>query len=286
MCAAPCCARCGRKARVECTTPQKLMFISQSNLRLVDLGELAEQRHAGIVDDDIEAGMRRDRGVREVGDPCGFADIDAVHRDLALPGLRNLGSHALQAGFVAVGKREIAAARGKLERQRPADATGGSGHGGSGSTDRGHRRSLHPKEAVGGKPYTRGRLRATGARRAASADQPRVISVAAMSIPFLLTSLIVVASPGTGVLYTLAAALTKGSRASIAAAFGCTLGILPAMLAAMAGLAAVLHTSALAFCGAEMARRDLSPLYGLAGACASKARSRSRVGSTNARPGA
>ncbi len=68
-----------------------------------------------------------------------------------------------------------------------------------------------------------------------------------MSLAFLLTSLIVVVSPGTGVLYTLAAALTKGSRAGIAAAFGCTLGILPAMLAAMLGLAAVLHTSALAF---------------------------------------
>jgi threonine/homoserine/homoserine lactone efflux protein len=68
-----------------------------------------------------------------------------------------------------------------------------------------------------------------------------------MSLSFLLTSLIVVASPGTGVLYTLAAALTKGSRASVAAAFGCTLGIVPHMLAAMLGLAAVLHTSALAF---------------------------------------
>ena len=68
-----------------------------------------------------------------------------------------------------------------------------------------------------------------------------------MSISFLLTSLIVIASPGTGVLYTLAAALTKGSRASIAAAFGCTLGIVPHMSAAMLGLAAVLHTSALAF---------------------------------------
>ncbi|MDO9294345.1 LysE family translocator [Bradyrhizobium sp.] len=68
-----------------------------------------------------------------------------------------------------------------------------------------------------------------------------------MSWSFLLTSLIVVASPGTGVLYTLAAALTRGSRASIAAAFGCTLGIVPHMLAAMLGLAAVLHTSALAF---------------------------------------
>lgn len=68
-----------------------------------------------------------------------------------------------------------------------------------------------------------------------------------MTLSFLLTSLIVVASPGTGVLYTLAAALTRGSRASMAAAFGCTLGIVPHMLAAMLGLAAVLHTSALAF---------------------------------------
>jgi threonine/homoserine/homoserine lactone efflux protein len=68
-----------------------------------------------------------------------------------------------------------------------------------------------------------------------------------MSWSFLLTSLIVVASPGTGVLYTLAAALTRGSQASLAAAFGCTLGIVPHMCAAMLGLAAVLHTSALAF---------------------------------------
>jgi threonine/homoserine/homoserine lactone efflux protein len=68
-----------------------------------------------------------------------------------------------------------------------------------------------------------------------------------MSLAFLLTSLIVVASPGTGVLYTLAVALTKGSRSSIAAAFGCTLGIVPHMSAAMLGLAAVLHTSAVAF---------------------------------------
>jgi threonine/homoserine/homoserine lactone efflux protein len=69
----------------------------------------------------------------------------------------------------------------------------------------------------------------------------------AMTLSFLLTSLLVVASPGTGVLYTLAVALTQGARASIAAAFGCTLGIVPHMLAAMLGLAAVLHTSALAF---------------------------------------
>lgn len=68
-----------------------------------------------------------------------------------------------------------------------------------------------------------------------------------MSPEFLITSLIVVASPGTGVLITLAAGLSRGARASIVAAFGCTLGILPHMVAAISGLAAVLHASALAF---------------------------------------
>jgi threonine/homoserine/homoserine lactone efflux protein len=68
-----------------------------------------------------------------------------------------------------------------------------------------------------------------------------------MSIEFLLTSLIVIVSPGTGVLYTLAAGLSRGSRASIVAAFGCTIGIVPHMAAAIMGLAALLHTSALAF---------------------------------------
>src|SRR5438552_14033424 len=68
-----------------------------------------------------------------------------------------------------------------------------------------------------------------------------------MSIEFLITSLIVVISPGTGVLYTLAAGLSRGSRASIVAAFGCTLGIVSHMAAAIMGLAALLHTSALAF---------------------------------------
>jgi threonine/homoserine/homoserine lactone efflux protein len=68
-----------------------------------------------------------------------------------------------------------------------------------------------------------------------------------VGIDFLVTSLIVVVSPGTGVLYTLAAGLSRGSRASVVAAFGCTLGIVPHMAAAMMGLAALLHTSALAF---------------------------------------
>lgn len=68
-----------------------------------------------------------------------------------------------------------------------------------------------------------------------------------VSIEFLITSLIIVASPGTGVVYTLATGLSRGSRASVVAAFGCTLGIVPHMAAAIMGLAALLHTSALAF---------------------------------------
>lgn len=68
-----------------------------------------------------------------------------------------------------------------------------------------------------------------------------------MSLEFLLTSLVVVILPGTGVIYTLAIGLGRGFRASIAAAVGCTLGILPAAGASIVGLAALLHTSALAF---------------------------------------
>ena len=68
-----------------------------------------------------------------------------------------------------------------------------------------------------------------------------------MSLEFLITSFIVVVSPGTGVLYTLAAGLSRGARASVVAAFGCTIGIVPHMAAAIMGLAALLHTSALAF---------------------------------------
>lgn len=68
-----------------------------------------------------------------------------------------------------------------------------------------------------------------------------------MTTAFLITTLIVVATPGTGVVYTLAAGLSRGRRASVIAAVGCTLGIVPHLLAAITGLAALLHTSAVAF---------------------------------------
>lgn len=67
------------------------------------------------------------------------------------------------------------------------------------------------------------------------------------SIEFLLTALVVVLLPGTGVIYTLAVGLGRGFGASIAAALGCTFGIVPAAIASIIGLAAIFHTSALAF---------------------------------------
>jgi threonine/homoserine/homoserine lactone efflux protein len=68
-----------------------------------------------------------------------------------------------------------------------------------------------------------------------------------MSPAFLIIALIVVVTPGTGVIYTLSAALGRGARASVIAALGCTLGIVPHMLAAITGLAALLQASGLAF---------------------------------------
>jgi threonine/homoserine/homoserine lactone efflux protein len=68
-----------------------------------------------------------------------------------------------------------------------------------------------------------------------------------MSPDFIVVSFVIVISPGIGVLYTVSTAISRGSRASMVAAIGCTLGIVPHMLAATVGLAAVLNASALAF---------------------------------------
>lgn len=68
-----------------------------------------------------------------------------------------------------------------------------------------------------------------------------------ISAQFLLTALVVVLAPGTGVIFTIAIGLGRGSKAALWAALGCTLGIVPALLGAALGLAAVMHTSALLF---------------------------------------
>lgn len=68
-----------------------------------------------------------------------------------------------------------------------------------------------------------------------------------ISFQFLVTAFVVVIAPGTGVIYTLAMGLGQGPRAALWAALGCTFGILPHLMAATLGLAAVLHTSAVLF---------------------------------------
>ena len=73
------------------------------------------------------------------------------------------------------------------------------------------------------------------------------------STEFLVTSLVVVLMPGTGVIYTVSTGLFRGWRASIAAALGCTAGIIPHLTASILGLSAILHTSAVAFQGVKYA---------------------------------
>ena len=68
-----------------------------------------------------------------------------------------------------------------------------------------------------------------------------------MSTAFLLTALVIVATPGTGALFTVGAGLARGTRAAVLAAFACTLGTVPHLVAAITGLAAVLHASGVAF---------------------------------------
>ncbi|MDI3424086.1 LysE family translocator [Streptomyces luteolus] len=68
-----------------------------------------------------------------------------------------------------------------------------------------------------------------------------------MSIAFLLTTLVVVVTPGSGVVFTLTVGLSHGRRAGVVAAFGCTLGVLPHLVATITGLAALLHASPVAY---------------------------------------
>jgi threonine/homoserine/homoserine lactone efflux protein len=68
-----------------------------------------------------------------------------------------------------------------------------------------------------------------------------------ITVEFLITSLIVVLIPGTGVVFTVSTGLARGRRGSIFAALGCTAGIVPHLLATVLGLAALMHTSAVAF---------------------------------------
>lgn len=64
---------------------------------------------------------------------------------------------------------------------------------------------------------------------------------------FWITAIVVTATPGTGSLFTVAAGVARGARASVVAALGCTLGIVPHLVLAASGAALVVSTSAVAF---------------------------------------
>lgn len=68
-----------------------------------------------------------------------------------------------------------------------------------------------------------------------------------MSVAFVVTSLAIVATPGTGAILTIAAGLKGGHRRALITAFGCTLGIVPHLVAATTGTAALLRAGGAAF---------------------------------------
>ena len=68
-----------------------------------------------------------------------------------------------------------------------------------------------------------------------------------ITFEFLVTSLVVVLVPGTGAVFCVSTGILQGRRASLYAALGCTLGIVPHLLASVLGLAALMHASALLF---------------------------------------
>lgn len=68
-----------------------------------------------------------------------------------------------------------------------------------------------------------------------------------ISISFILTSLVVILIPGTGVIYTVSTGLSSNRKYCIVAAIGCTLGIIPHLIASILGISAIMHTSATIF---------------------------------------
>jgi threonine/homoserine/homoserine lactone efflux protein len=76
---------------------------------------------------------------------------------------------------------------------------------------------------------------------------PGTTSLPGMSVEFLLTSLVVALIPGTGVVYTVSSSISGGRRCGLVAAIGCTLGIVPHILAAMLGLSAIMQAGSLVF---------------------------------------
>ncbi len=138
MWASRCCARCGSSARVVRTTPQKLMFISQSICAWSISVKLPISATPALLMTMLRPGCAAMAASRECGDLVRLGNVDAMDRDFRRAGFSDFGRQRLQAGLIAIGQREIAAARGQFLRQRAADAAGSAGQGGRGATDRSH----------------------------------------------------------------------------------------------------------------------------------------------------
>ena len=93
----------------------------------------------------------------------------------------------------------------------------------------------------------RSRARSCGRTAGVLTGPPGTTSLPGMSVEFLLTSLVVVLIPGTGVLYTLSSSIGGGRRRGLFAAIGCTLGIVPHMLAAVLGLSGIMQAGSAVF---------------------------------------
>ena len=132
-----------------CTTPQKLMLISHSICAWSTSLKAPSSATPALLMTMLSEGWAAMAALRKFLDLRGLADIDAMRRDLAPARLADLGGDLLQPGLVAIGEREVAAARGQLQRQRAADAAGGAGHGGRTSGYRSHFGELHAGRGTG-----------------------------------------------------------------------------------------------------------------------------------------
>src|ERR1700676_710918 len=129
--------RCGRKARVACTTPQKLMFISQSICAWSISLNWPSSATPALLTTMLRPGWL-DVAARANASIWLGSDTSTRWVVTFRMGFGDFGGDSLQSRLVAIGQRQVAAARRELKRQRPADTTGRAGDGGGGSTDRSH----------------------------------------------------------------------------------------------------------------------------------------------------
>ena len=138
ICASRCRDKIGRKARVPCTVPQKLMLNSQSICACSISLNWPSKATPALLMTMLSLGCAAVAAAANSAICAGSPTSTRCVATLRAARLGDLGGDRLQPGLVAVGQRQVAAARGQFERQRAADAAGRAGHGGGRSIDRSH----------------------------------------------------------------------------------------------------------------------------------------------------